>query len=55
MEFKRRMFDVRKQKNGIIKELEYDCQNYISVLRPEEIVYLEYMLNEEFMVLPSKG
>ena len=55
VEFKRRMFEVRQQKQGIIKDLEYESDEYVSALREEEISYLEHLLNDECMVVPSKG
>ena len=54
IEFKSRLSEIRKQKSGIIKQLEYD-HDQVSALRKEEIEYLERLLDDEFFVVPSKG
>lgn len=53
-EFNRRIFEVRQQKSGIIRDLEYE-HGQISALRPDEIYYFEHLLNDHFEVVPSKG
>ena len=54
IEFKRRLFEVRNQMAGIIKELNYE-NDEIPALREDEIAYLQQLLDKNYKIVPSKG